>query len=177
MLLCFCSIVALHASESSRIEIPEGNILFTLSESWTKNNSAVNHIPKMDASDPLFLSWKRQGIKGKNGSLINAGLNIVIFNVPQDSNVVIMSHTLMHRRKWPFIGFLSQEKDGLMLSNSLGYYTESRPREDILLKMFVIHSIHNGKFVEIVLSATDDIFEHIEPELKNIIKSIQYYSK
>ena len=54
----------------------------------------------------------------------------------------------------------------------MAYFTEFKANNEVLLKCFVIYSINNGIFVEVALSATDDIFAQVEPEFRDIIKSI-----
>ncbi len=162
---------------TNRIEVPEGNLVFSLSDKWKKQDSVSQKAPKMDASDPLMLRWKREGITDQKGTLVTSGLNVVTFHVQQDTDVVFMSHSLMTRRKWPFKKFLTAKEDGLVIPNSMGYLTEFKPNDDILIKAFVIHAINNGKFVEIVLSTTDEIFAQIEPEFRAIIQSINLMQK
>lgn len=79
----------------------------------------------------------------------------------------------MRRRGWPFKQFLTTDQDGLSLPNSVGYLTDFSPREGLLMKVFVVHAINNGKFVEVNLSATDDIFTQVEGELRSVLKSLR----
>ncbi len=79
----------------------------------------------------------------------------------------------MHRRGWPYKEFLTAKNDGIVLPNSMAYLTEYPLREDLLMKVFVVHAINDGKFVEINLSATDDIFLQVEPELRSVLKNIR----
>ena len=167
MIVCF---ITSNVNASNRVEIVEGNVVFTLPDVWEKQ--PIKGSPKMDASDPLFLVWKREGIVDKKGTSVIPGLNIVIFNIQKNADIVLLSHLLMKRRGWPFKGFLSFEEDGVVLPNSLAYLTEFKANNEMLLKCFVIHSINNGIFVEVALSATDDIFAQVEPEFRDIIKSI-----
>jgi hypothetical protein len=169
IVIVFMCFLASDVRATNRIESKEGNLVFSLSDEWKQNSV----LPKRDAKDPSLFAWKRESIIGENGHSVSAGLNIIVSNIQPDANVMLVSHSLMTQRRWPFKQFLTAEKDGLVMPNTVGYFTEYRPRNDILLKVFVIHTITNGKFVEVILSATDDIFTQIEPEFKAIIQSIR----
>lgn len=172
-LLLLLSFFLNHALAASDIRFQEGEITFSLPDEWNANGVLLNRSPpKMDPTDPLFVSWKRAVITGKDGAPVSAGLNVTVFNVPPDTNVVLASTSLMRRRGWPFKQFLTAEKDGLRLPNSLGYLTEFSPRENLLLKVFVVHAVNNSRFVEVNISATDDIFPQVESELRAILRSL-----
>ena len=173
LVIVFMCFLASDVSATNRIELKEVNLIFSLSDDWKQNSVP----PKIDAKDPPLLAWKRKSITGQNGHSVSAGLNIIVSNIQSDANVMLVSHSLMTRRGWPFKQFLTAEKDGLVMPNTVGYFTEYKPRNDILLKVFVIHTITNDKFVEVILSATDDIFTQVEPEFKAIIQSIRLMQK
>lgn len=173
-LVIFTSLIPCYGEAASDVRFDEAKIAFSLPDAWdTKGVSPNRAPPKMDPTDPLFVSWKRAAIMGKNGSPVSAGMNVVVFNVQPDANVVLASSSLMHRRNWPFKQFLTSDKDGLTLPNSLGYLTEYSPREGMLMKVFVVHAINDGKFVEVTLSATDDIFPQVESEFRAVLKSLR----
>jgi hypothetical protein len=172
--LLFFSLAPCYGEAASEVNFKEGEIAFSLPDTWETKGSSSNRVaPKMDSSDPLYVAWKRTAIVDKGGNSVSAGLNITVFNVPPDSNVVLASSTLMRRRGWPFKEFLTSEKDGLTLPNSLGYLTEFSAPNGVALKVFVVHSINNGKFVEVTLSATDDIFSQVAPEFRAVLKSLR----
>ena len=171
--LVLLSLLPYYVEAASEVIFKEAEITFSLPDTWDAKGVSPNRAtPKMDSSDPLFVAWKRTAIVGKGGNPVSASLNITVFNAQPDANVVLTSSTLMRRRGWPFKAFLTSDNDGLMLPNSLGYLTEFSPRDGLLMKVFVIHSINNGKFVEVTLSATDDIFPQVEPELRAVLRSI-----
>ncbi len=166
-----------HNLGAAGIKVQETNITFNLSDSWDNKANILNRThPEMTPSDPLYMAWKRKVIIDKNGNPISAGLNVTVFNVQSDTNIVLLSSALMHRRNWPFKQFLSVENDGLKLPNSLGYFTEFSPQNGLVLKMFVIHAIIDNKFVEFDLSATEDIFPQVESEMRETIKSLHLTS-
>jgi hypothetical protein len=172
--LLFLSLAPCYGGTASEVNFKEAAIAFSLPDTWGAKGSSSNRVtPKMDSSDPLYVAWKRTAIVDKGGYPVSAGLNITVFNVPPDANVVLASSTLMRRRGWPFKEFLTSEKDGLTLPNSLGYLTEFSAPNGVVLKVFVVHSINNGKFVEVTLSATDDIFSQVAPEFRAVLKSLR----
>lgn len=168
------SLAPLYAEAATDIQMKEGGITFSLPDTWEAKGISNNRVaPRMDSSDPLFVAWKRTAIVDKNGNPVSAGLNVTVFNVPPEANVVLLSSTLMHRRGWPFKAFLTTEKDGLRLPNSLGYLTEFSAPNGLAFKTFVVHSINNGQFVEVTLSATAEIFSQVAPEFREILKSLR----
>jgi hypothetical protein len=172
--LLFLSLAPCYGEAASEVNFKEAKIAFSLPDTWEAKGSSSNRVtPKMDSSDPLYVAWKRTAIVDKGGNPVSAGLNITVFNVPPDANVVLASSSLMRRRGWPFKEFLTSEKDGLTLPNSLGYLTEFLAPNGVALKVFVVHSINNGKFVEVTLSATEDIFLQVEPEFRAMLKSLR----
>lgn len=173
--LCiFIGLIPFYGKAATDIQFQEASITFSLPDAWEAKGVSRNSAPpKMDSTDPLFVSWRRSALPGKNGNRIFAGLNITVFNVQPDTNVVLFSNLLMHRRGWPYKEFLTAKNDGIVLPNSMAYLTEYPLREDLLMKVFVVHAINDGKFVEINLSATDDIFLQVEPELRSVLKNIR----
>lgn len=170
----FVGLIPFTGRAATDIQFQEGKISFSLPDAWEGKGISPNRAPpKMDPTDPLFVSWKREAVTGKNGNPVSAGLNITVFNVQPDANVALASSSPMRRRGWPFKQFLTADKDELTLPNSLGYLTEFSPRDGLLLKVFVVHAINDGKFVEVNLSATDDIFPQVESELRSVLKSLK----
>jgi len=170
----FIWLIPLCGKAATDIQFQEAEIAFSLPDTWDGKGISPNRVPpKMDSTDPLFMYWKRAPLTGKNGNTISAGLNVTVFNVQPDANVVLASSSLMRHRGWPFKQLLTSEKDGLTLPNSLGYLTEFSPRDGLLMKIFVVHAINNGKFVEVNLSVSDDIFAQIEPECRSVLKSLR----
>lgn len=163
-----------NACADESVTVGEASIAFLLPDGW--NKSSINDkpaSPTMDSSNPLFRVWKHKPILDPSGRSIEPGLNITVFNVPSDANVSLMSSVLMHRRSWPFSKFLTSVDDGLSLPNSHGYLTEFLPAPEIRMRAFVIHAINHGKFVEIVLSSTNETFEQVLPEFRSIIQSLR----
>lgn len=170
----FVCLVPFSGMAATDIQFQAGEITFSLPDFWDGKGISPNRDPpKLDPTDPLFVSWKRAAVTGKNGNPISAGLNITVFNVQPDANLALASSSLMRRRGWPVKQFLTADKDELTLTNSLGYLTEFSPQVGLLLKVFVVHAINDGKFVEVNLSATDDIFPQVEPELRSVLKSLK----
>lgn len=158
----------------TEVDFIEGGIKFTLPDSWQAKGIFANVTPPgMDPKDPLYVRWKRADILNKDGIPVSAGMNVVVFNVPPDASVEMASVSLMKRRKWPINGFLTTEKDGFSFPNAMGYLTEFTPQAGLVLKALVIHSINNGKFVELSFSVTDEIFPQVESEFRSIIKSLK----
>jgi hypothetical protein len=60
-----------------------------------------------------------------------------------------------------------------MLPNSMGYLTQFLPRQDLVMKVFVVHLINKGVFAEFILSATEEVFPQVEPEFRAIIGSLR----
>lgn len=174
LVLLFLSLASLSAEAATEIQMKEAEIAFSLPDTWETNGISNNRVaPKMDSSDPLYVAWKRTAIADKDGTPVTAGLNVTVFNVPSEANVVLISNALMHRRGWPFKEFLTTERDGLKFPNALGYLTEFSAPNGVAIKLFVVHSINNGKFVELTLSATAEIFSQVAPEFRGILKSLR----
>ncbi|MEW6352512.1 MAG: hypothetical protein AB1646_25985 [Thermodesulfobacteriota bacterium] len=154
--------------------IKEAGIAFALPDRWEANPAPENRIPPtMESFDPLFLGWQREAIVDSAGRRVRPGINAVVFKVPKDTDVTMYSHQLMQQRGWPFKGFLTAEKDGLKLPNAVGYLSEFSPANDMLFRVFVIHAVHDGKFVELVFSATTEVFPSVEAELRSMIASLR----
>jgi len=163
-----------YGQAAADVRIEEAQLAFVLPDAWDATVLSPNrNQSKMDASDPLFLLWRRASVIDKNGHAVSAGINVTTFNVPPDANVVLASSSLMHRRNWPFKQFLSASQDGLALPNSLGYLTEFSPQKGVLMKLFVVHAINEGKFVEITLSSTEHVFAQVESEFRSVIRSLR----
>lgn len=161
------------AGADQAVRVSEAGIVFTVPDAWDATPTSANpKPPKMDNSDPLLLRWRRAAIPNDKGVPVSAGMNLVAFNAPAGFDVVPYSATLMARRGWPFKAFLSREKDGPQLPYSTGYLTEVT-RDGISMKMLVVHAVHNGKFLEITLSATGDIFPKVEAELRSVLLSVR----
>jgi len=172
--IIFSTLVQSPVFAATEVTLTEAEIAFSLPEEWdTKGVFPPRTTSKMDSSNPLFVIWKRNTIADNIGKPVTPGINIAVFKVPPNADVVLASSALMHQRKWPFKAFLTSTKDGLVLPNSMGYLTEFSPYDGLIIKMFVIHSINNGKFIEITLSATDEIFPQIEQEFRAILKSFR----
>jgi hypothetical protein len=156
------------------VNFNEGGIAFTLPDSWEPKGISDNRVaPDMSPSDPLFFRWKRAVITDKAGKKVSAGMNVIVYNVPPDADIVSVSDLLMHRRNWSRKEFLTAKKDGLKLPNWMGYLTEYSPRDGLMMKVFVVDSINNGKFVEVSLSATEEVFPQVESEFRAILKSLR----
>jgi hypothetical protein len=162
-----------NVARASEVNIDDANISFSLPDTWNSRVMTYNKSePKMTPSDPLFLYVKRQSITDNAGRTISPGFNITTFNVSADSDVTLMSNTLMNQRGWPINGFISAEKYGLKLPNSMGYLTEFSPSPGITLKAYAIFAINNGTFVEIVLSEPDSISSQLDPEFRAVLSSL-----
>lgn len=158
---------------ATEITFSHGELAFTLPDSWDPMGILAKRSPARTPSDPYSSRWKRAAIKDSLGNPVSPGMNVTMFNVAPDVNVALMSSSLMHRRGWPFKELLTSEKDGLSLPNSMGYLTEFSPREGLLMKVFVVHAINNGTFVEVNLSATEEIFPQVEPEFRAVLRSLR----
>ncbi|MBC3875970.1 hypothetical protein [Undibacterium flavidum] len=162
------------AAAASDIQLNEAHISFKLPDTWDAKRQVQGNLkPSMESSDPLMVSWKRSPIVDKDGSMVLAGLNVVAFKVPADSNVVLISARLMAQRGWPRKKFLTVEHDGITLPNSLAYESEFLSGPDRKMKVFIVHAVNGGVFVELMFSATDEIFEKIEPELREALRSLK----
>lgn len=172
-ILGFCLIGNIAAADRE-ITVRQADIAFVLPDKWDPKTISGNRSPpKMDRSDPLYLGWKRAPIVDSAGHRVFPGMNMVVYYVAQDTDVTLTSAMLMHRRGWPFKKFLTSADYGLKLPHSLGYLTEYSPRKGIVLKLFVIHAVNDGKFVEIILSATREVFPLVEGEFRSIIQSLR----
>lgn len=173
-ILVLLNLISVNALADERITVGEASLAFLLPEGWGK--SPINDKPAsatMDSSNPLFRAWKHKVIMDSSGRPIEPGMNVVVFNVPPDTNISLMSSALMHKRGWPFKQFLTTANDGLSLSNSHGYLTEFAAAPNVQMRLFVIHAINHGKFVEVTLSSTQDTFDQVLPEFKSIISSLR----
>jgi len=158
---------------ASEIKIDEAKISFSLPDTWDSKVMAYNNSePKMTPTDPLFLHLKRQSITDESGKSISPGFNITIFSVPPDSDVTFASTALMNQRGWPIKGFISAEKFGLKLPNSMGYLTELSPSLGVTLKAYAIYAINKGTFVEIILSTPDSISPQVDPEFRAVLSTL-----
>jgi len=156
------------------VVVKEAGIIFTLPDKWTRKAQPMNRAPTEKAdSAPLMLAWARASLLDPKGRTVSPGLNLIVSQAPPNAQIVIASATLMHGRRWPFKAFLTGDKDGLRLPNTLGYLTEFSPVDDVVLKAFVVHILNDGKFVEIILSATQEVFPEVEGELRSIIRSLR----
>lgn len=161
------------ASADQAVRVSEAGIAFSVPDAWNaKAISSNEKPPKMDNSDPLLLRWQRAAIPNASGVAVLPGFNLAAFNVPAGFDVVPYSAALMGGRGWPLKAVLSRDKDGPKLPYSTGYLTEVS-RGGISMKMFVIHAVHKGKFLEITLSATADVFPKVEPEFRAILLSMR----
>lgn len=167
--LAATAVAAAHAVQPVRV--PEVDLTFDLPDAWVAGPPPAR-APKMDTSDPLALRWRGAAVPGRNGVPVAPGMNLFAFNVPDGFDVVPYSATIMARRGWPFKAFLSREKDGPQLPFSTGYLTEFS-RDGVTMRMLVVHAVHQGKFMEITLSATDDVFPAVEAELRAVLLSVR----
>jgi hypothetical protein len=166
------------ASAATDISVDEAHVSFKLPDTWDiKRHTQGKSKPSMESNDPLMVSWKRSPIVDKDGSNVLAGLNIVAFKVSADTNAVLISARLMAQRGWPRKKFLTADRDGIVLKNSLVYESEFQSGPDRKMKVFIVHALNAGIFVEAMLSATDEIFEKIEPELREILRSMKVSSQ
>ncbi|MDD5300394.1 MAG: hypothetical protein PHD65_07865 [Gallionella sp.] len=184
------------ADDRSSPTMDASNLLFHV-EGWSISTTTNDRSSQLiDASNPLFRAWKGyRPILANGQSAMAPGLNITAFNVPPNANIELLSRSLTLNRGWPIIRLLTSETynkqasnttqswpiiqlsvlgtDGLSMQNSFGYLTEFSVNTDTKLKAFVIHAINHGKFVEIILSATSETFQKIEPELRYILRSFR----
>jgi len=178
-LLLLLSLFANFTYAQEKVKVGEAGLTFDLPQGWEETPIRDNRRPpSMERTDPLILRWKQTYIVDPAGRKVSSGpnvtVNVTVFYVAADTNVVIASGSLMQRQGWPFFSFRTSDRDALKLPKSVGYLTEFSSREGIRLKAFVIHAINKGCFVEINLSAPQDIFPTKEKEFRSIIQSLSF---
>ncbi|MGL4861211.1 MAG: hypothetical protein ACRC5A_16050, partial [Enterobacteriaceae bacterium] len=166
----------LNQPKLNQIVLPYEGLTFQLPASWTlrEQPSAEQEQSDKHPGAPLFFSWGRTPITSKKGESVSAGLNILSFSVEKDSELAILSSLLIKQHKWPIRRFLHADRDGLKLKNAMGYLTDLPINDELTMKMFVIHALHQQKFVEVVLSSTEETFPQLEKELSSIIHSLSW---
>ncbi len=168
--LCLVSNGAMAGQE---VAVKEARIGFTLPDAWKPQGGRMNRPRgKKNPSRPVMLGWSRAPIIDSEGRKVRPGINVIVSAAPSHGQIALASAPIMHGRGWPFKGFLTGKKDGLRLPRTLGYLTEFSPRHGILFKAYVIHIINGDKFVELILSATNEVFPRVEGEFRSIIRSL-----
>ncbi len=161
------------ATAELEVTIKEAGIAFSLPDKWEAKPVPQNRTtPTMESYDPLYLGWQREPIADSAGRQVRPGINVLVFNVPADTDTMMVSNSLMHQRGWPFKGFLTGEKDGLKLPRSMGYISEFSPEKDAVLRLFVVHAVNDGKFVEFVFFAIREVFPAVEAEFRGMIQTL-----
>jgi hypothetical protein len=176
--LLLLSLFANFTYAQQNVKVSEAVLTFDLPQGWEETLIRDSRKPpSMERTDPLLLRWKQTYIVDKAGRKVSPGLNVTVnvtvFYVPNDTKVAIASSSLMQRRGWPFLPLHPSDRAALKLPKSVGHLTEFSSREGIRLKAFVIHAINKGRFVEINLSAPQDIFPTKENEFRSIIQSLR----
>jgi hypothetical protein len=166
-------LVANGAMAGQEVAVKEAGIAFTLPDTWKTQHASMNRSRgKKNPSRPVMLGWSRAPLIDSKGRKVRPGINVLVSPTPSQGQIALASGTIMHGRGWPFRGFLTGKKDGLRLPRTLGYLTEFSPRRGLLFKAFVIHIINGDKFVELILSATKEVFPRVEGEFRSIIRSL-----
>jgi len=133
---------------------------------------AFERIPAEQLPDGSVLHrFKHEGIVDGSGIVVHPNIAFIITDVPLNTDVVRFSAS---RRRFDVIKMYAPS-DPLFDVNAIGHlaeYTDTFEGREYKHRIYVLHAVQDSKGIEVVLDSTESVFNKVNGDFMEVLKSI-----
>ncbi len=115
--------------------------------------------------------FKHEGIADDSGIVVHPNIAFIIMDVPPDTDPVLFSAS---RRRFDIIKMYTPA-DILFDVNAIGYlaeHTDTFDGREYKHRIYVLHAVQDSKGIEVVLDSTESVFNKVNGDFMEVLKSI-----
>lgn len=154
-------------------------------ESFTAHGSTVN-FTRPDAanwkvvhdgidarSNKYLVMYQRSPIKDAEGRDIEPVIAIICESVPDSSDVIMYSIAKRTQTAFNVNKLLTWQDGSLTYKNSVGFDGDYK-KGSVIHKVLIAHMRHGAAGLQVICDSTDGVYDKVETDMRNFLKSITF---